>query len=184
MNSGGIALLVAVVGVAGTLLAPVTTTWVGSRARLQEFELQQRADQAARLFEEAQQNLERRRDTYVALNTSARAYRILLMEDLQALRRGAHPGANGDTEASRVEFQSIYAQAQMLVPDAVLETCQAVRVALADARKQLTALLEDTTLDLEKWQDVHTHLIQLWDVIGAMQRAMRQDLGITTPPTR
>ncbi|MGP3980637.1 hypothetical protein [Streptomyces sp. KR80] len=111
MNTGVIALLVAVVGVAGTLLAPITTAWVGSRARRQEFELQQRADQATRRLEEAQQNLERRRDTYVALNSSARLYRMLMMEDLHALRKGAAPDANGDTDAARVEFQNTYAQA-------------------------------------------------------------------------
>ncbi|MFC9758585.1 hypothetical protein [Streptomyces sp. NPDC056921] len=149
-----------------------------------QFELQQRADQATRRLEVAERNLERLRDAYVALNSSARRYRILMMEDLHALRRGTRPDANGLTDAARIEFQNVYGQAQMLVPNAVLEPCHAVRVALADVKKKIDGLHEDTALDQEIWQEAHAHLIQLWDVIGVMQDAMRQDLGITTPPDR
>ncbi|MEK8142523.1 hypothetical protein NKH18_09520 [Streptomyces sp. M10(2022)] len=127
-----IALLVAVVGVVGTLPAPITTAWVSSRQRRQEFELQQRSDRTMRHIDDAQANLERRRDTYVALNSGARRYRFQMMEDLYALRSGADK--DPATEVARVEFQDTYAQAQMLVPDNVLQSCQAVRVALAEAR--------------------------------------------------
>ncbi|MEU0632630.1 hypothetical protein [Streptomyces sp. NPDC005989] len=51
-------------------------------------------------------------------------------------------------------------------------------------QKKIDGLHEDTALDQEIWQEAHAHLIQLWDVIGVMQDAMRQDLGITTPPDR
>ncbi|MFF8918878.1 hypothetical protein ACF08M_37640 [Streptomyces sp. NPDC015032] len=183
MSTGVIALLVAVVGVVGTLLAPITTAWVSSRSRLQEFELQRRTDQVTRQLEDAQQNLERRRDIYVALNSGARRYRMLMMEDLHAKRTGAAPQSDA-TEAARVEFQATYAQAQMLIPDAVLEPSRKVRVALADARKLIGALYEDATHGQEEWQEAHTFLIQMWDVIITMQVAMRQDLGITQPPNR
>ncbi|MEU9090053.1 hypothetical protein [Streptomyces sp. NPDC048428] len=179
MDAGVIALLVAAVGVAGTLLAPITTTWVGSRARLQEFELQQRAEQAKRHFEEAQQNLERRRETYVVLNSAVRRYRILMMEDVHVLRSGGPLDEGGAIEAARLEFQDVYAQAQMLIPDSVLGPCHEVRVALADARKGIAALHEESELDQEKWQGVHAEVMQVWDLIGVMQEAMRQDLGIT-----
>ncbi|MFD8668392.1 hypothetical protein ACFV1U_23685 [Streptomyces microflavus] len=88
MNTGTVALLVAVVGVAGTLLAPVTTAWVSSRSRRQEFELQQRSELTKRHMDDEQANLERLRDTYVALNSGARRYRFRMMEDLYAIRSG------------------------------------------------------------------------------------------------
>lgn len=179
MDAGVMALLVAAIGVAGTLLAPVTTTWVGSRARLQEFELQQRGEQAQRRFEEAQQNVERRRETYVALNSSVRRYRILMMEDVHALRSGDPLDADGAVEAARLEFQDVYAQAQMLIPDSVLGPCHEVRVALAAARKGIAALHEAAELDQEEWQGVHADVMQVWDLIRVMQEAMRHDLGIT-----
>ncbi|MFC8640711.1 hypothetical protein RKD45_001426 [Streptomyces griseus] len=180
MSTGVIALLVAVVGVAGTLLAPITTAWVSSRSRRQEFELQQDSDRAKRHIDDAQANLERRRDAYVALNSGARRYRFMMMEDLYAVRRGAGP--DPATELARVEFQDTYAQAQMLVPDDVLRPCQTVRVALAEAKKLMDSLAEDATHDQQKWQEAHTFLIDMWEPIGVMQLAMRQDLGISAPP--
>ncbi|AGK76250.1 hypothetical protein SFUL_1278 [Streptomyces microflavus DSM 40593] len=178
MNTGTVALLVAVVGVAGTLLAPVTTAWVSSRSRRQEFELQQRSELTKRHMDDEQANLERLRDTYVALNSGARRYRFRMMEDLYAIRSGTAP--DPATEVARVEFQDTYAKAQMLVPDDVLRRCQAVRVALADARKLLIPLAGDAGDDQQKWQEAHTFLMEMWEAILAMQRAMRQDLGIST----
>ncbi|WP_406389030.1 hypothetical protein [Streptomyces sp. NBC_00887] len=180
MSTGLIALLVAVVGVAGTLLAPITTAWVSSRSRRQDFELQQRSERTKRHLDDAQANLERRRDIYVALNSGARRYRFHMMEDLYAMRSEADP--NPATEVVRAEFQDTYAQAQMLVPDNVLQPCQAVRVALAEAKKLMESLTEDGAHDQQKWQETHTFLIQMWDAITAMQLAMHQDLGISTPP--
>ncbi|MFE4215623.1 hypothetical protein [Streptomyces sp. NPDC056844] len=180
MSTGVIALLVAVVGVAGTLLAPVTTAWVSSRSRRQEFELQQHSDRAQRLADDAKADLERRRDIYVALNSGARRYRFLMMEDLYTLRSGS--GTAPATEVARVEFQDTYAQAQMLVPDDVLQSCQEVRVALAEARKLMDSLAGGGGHDRQKWQEAHTFLIRMWDAITAMQLAMRQDLGISEPP--
>ncbi|MEU9200623.1 hypothetical protein [Streptomyces sp. NPDC048332] len=179
MDAGVIALLVAAVGVAGTLLAPITTTWVGSRARLQEFELQQRAEQARRHVEEAQRNLERRRETYVALNSATRRYRILMMEDVHVLLNGGPLDADGAIENARLEFQDVYAQAQMLIPDSVLGPCHETRVALAEARKVIAALHKEGEPGQEAWQSVHADVMRIWDLIQAMQEAMRADLGIT-----
>ncbi|MEU0162670.1 hypothetical protein ABZ154_28635 [Streptomyces sp. NPDC006261] len=176
MSTGTVALLVAVVGVAGTLLAPITTAWVSSRSRRQEFDLQQRSELTKRHMDDVQANLERRRDTYVALNSGARRYRFQMMEDLYAIRSGAAP--DPATDVARAEFQDTYAKAQMLVPDDVLQRCQTVRVALAEARKLLTPLTGSAEHDQRKWQEAHTFLMEMWEAISAMQRAMRQDLGI------
>ncbi|MER7136729.1 hypothetical protein ABT358_09250 [Streptomyces sp. NPDC000341] len=70
----------------------------------------------------------------------------------------------------------------MLVPDDVLRPCQTVRVALAEAKKLMDPLAEDATHDQQKWQEAHTFLIDMWEPIGVMQLAMRQDLGISAPP--
>ncbi|MEU1126702.1 hypothetical protein ABZ371_24795 [Streptomyces sp. NPDC005899] len=136
--------------------------------------------QAKRHVDDAQADLERRREIYVALNSGARRYRFRMMEDLYALRSGAAP--DPATEVARVEFQDIYAQAQMLVPDNVLLPCQAVRVALAEARKLMEPLTGNGVHDQRQWQDAHTFLIRMWDPLTSMQRAMRQDLGISAPP--
>ncbi|MFD5628644.1 hypothetical protein [Streptomyces sp. NPDC127072] len=135
MNAGVATFLVALVGVMGTLLAPLTTAWVSSRVRLQEFEMQERASAAARQEQSAAADLERRRVAYIALNSSARQWRILLMEDVNAQRTG--DGVGEATEQARQAFQADFAQAQMLVPDYVLDAANRVRIALAEARKRL-----------------------------------------------
>ncbi|SCK21486.1 hypothetical protein B046DRAFT_06434 [Streptomyces sp. LamerLS-316] len=87
-----------------------------------------------------------------------------MMEDLYTLRSGS--GTAPATEVARVEFQDTYAQAQMLVPDDVLHPCQAVRVALAEARKLMDSLAADGGRDQRKWQEAHTFLIRMWDAQG------------------
>ncbi|WP_406375863.1 hypothetical protein OG788_40175 [Streptomyces sp. NBC_00647] len=170
-------LLVALVGVMGTLLAPLTTAWVSSRVRLQEFDLQQRASAAARQEESAAADLERRRAAYIALNGSARQWRILLMEDVNALRAGGNAAEH--TEQARQTFQADFAQAQMLVPDYVLDAANRVRIALADARKRLDRQAASSNSEGEStWQDLHGYVLDIWDVITDMQAAMRKDLGV------
>ncbi|MFI6640330.1 hypothetical protein [Streptomyces sp. NPDC050504] len=194
MSTGMVALLVAAVGVAGTLLAPLTTAWVGARSRLQEFELQQRVEAARRQEEALAADLERRRQAYLALNSSARLWRILLMEDVRALRAGGSGHAQA-TEEARSAFHGDFAQAQMLVPDDVLDAATRVRIALADARKRLDLLGEGGAGGAgvgagasggsggsggseEAWEELYDRVMRIWDVITTMQAAMRKDLGV------
>ncbi|MDX3838964.1 hypothetical protein [Streptomyces europaeiscabiei] len=171
-----VALLVALVGVVGTLVAPITTARVSLRTRLQEFELQQRANEQTRREENMAADLERRRAIYIAVNSSARQWRIRLMEDLHALRTG---GSSSElTEDARQAFQGDFAQAQMLVPDPVLDAATRVRIALADGRKRLDSLKKSEVADEEAWQELYTYVLRIWDLITRMQAAMRKDLGI------
>ncbi|MDX3213966.1 hypothetical protein PV318_00105 [Streptomyces sp. ME02-6991-2B] len=173
------AIIVAVVGVAGTLVAPLTTASIGARARLQEFELQQRAEETARSHAQELAELERRRQAYIALNSSARLWRIRLMEDYHAFRSGQLPVAAADE--ARMAFQNDFAQAQMLVPDVVLEAANRVRIGLADARKRLERLRSGgATHAGEEGQGVYVYLLGQWDAITRMQGAMRKDLGVGT----
>ncbi|MFF2138211.1 hypothetical protein [Streptomyces sp. NPDC058193] len=176
MNAGTATLLVAVVGVMGTLLAPLATARVNSRARLQEFQLQQRANAEARKEESAAADLERRRTAYIALNGSARLWRILLMEDVNALRAGRTCGEQ--TEPARQAFQADFAQVQMLVPDHVLDAANRVRIALADARERLGRQAAGNGEGEAAWQDLHGYVLGLWSEITDMQAAMRKDLGV------
>lgn len=179
MRAEMVAVLVAVVGVAGTLLAPITTAWVSARTRLQEFTLQQRAAEITRQDEERRTEIERRRTTYIAVNSSTRLWRIRLMEDLRTLRAGGI--ASGHAEEARIAFQNDYAQAQMLVPDPVLHACYQVRVTLADARKRMLSLAEGDTECGDTWEVLYEYVLGAWDLISEMQMAMRRDLGITAP---
>ncbi|WP_369372466.1 hypothetical protein [Streptomyces sp. cg36] len=177
MGAGTVAVLVAGIGVLGTLLAPLATAWVGARSRSQEAVLRRLADDDVRRHEAAAADLERRRATYIALNTSARLWRIHLMEDLN---RHPHPGGpSPQTEEARLSFQNDFAQAQMLVPDGVLDAANRVRVALADAHKQFRQLGDAPAADAAAaGEELRAFLLHLWDDITQMQAIMRKDLGV------
>lgn len=176
MSTGTATLLVALVGVVGTLLSPLTTAWVSTRTRLQEFEMQQQASAVVRREESAAADLERRREAYTALNSSARRWRILLMEDARALSSGS--SASERTEEARQAFHDDFARVQMLVPDLVLDAANRVRLVLADAHTRLGRQARDSTTTEAEWRELQGFLLSLWDVITEMQAAMRKDLGV------
>ncbi|WUA62765.1 hypothetical protein OG965_38930 [Streptomyces sp. NBC_00224] len=160
----------------GTLLAPLATAWVGARSRSQESELRRLADQDLRRHEATAADLERRRATYIALNTSARLWRIRLMEDLNRFPHQAGPSP--ETEEARLSFQNDFAQAQMLVPDTVLDAANRVRIALADAYKRFGRLGEASATDDHAGEELRAFLLHMWDEITQMQAVMRKDLGV------
>lgn len=176
MGAGTVAVLVAGMGVLGTLLAPLATAWVSARTRSQEFELRRLADGDARLHESMAADLERRRATYIALNTSARLWRIRLMEDLN--RFPDRPGPSTETNEARLSFQNDFAQAQMLVPDGVLDAANRVRVALADAYKRFARLDETLAPGDHTHEELRASLLEMWHEITQMQAVMRKDLGV------
>ncbi|WP_329394512.1 hypothetical protein [Streptomyces melanogenes] len=168
--------MVAGMGVLGTLLAPLAAAWVGARSRWQEVELRRLADHDARRHEATAADLERRRATYIALNTSARLWRIRLMEDLNRFPDQAGPST--ETEEARLAFQNDFAQAQMLVPDTVLDAANRVRIALADAYKQFRHLGDASASDDHTGEELRAFLLHMWDQITQMQAVMRKDLGV------
>ncbi|WP_406346914.1 hypothetical protein [Streptomyces sp. NBC_00648] len=134
------------------------------------------ADQDARRHEATAADLERRRATYIALNTSARLWRIRLMEDLNRFPDQAGPSS--ETEEARLLFQNDFAQAQMLVPDTVLDAANRVRIALAHAHKWFRQLGHGSATDDHASEELRAFLLHLWDEITQMQAVMRKDLGV------
>lgn len=99
MNAAITALIVAIVGVLGTLLAPIVSQRLSARARREEFEMQrtQQLDEYRRQQEE--KVLMAKRACYITVISSARRYRLELMRYLFAVKEGAVD----DTAGSRLE---------------------------------------------------------------------------------
>ncbi|MFJ4677757.1 MULTISPECIES: hypothetical protein [unclassified Kitasatospora] len=109
------ALGVAVVGVLGTLLSALLTQRAADDGRRRE---QERAGAAA----ERQRREHELRACYVALNTTARQYLAALADQVHALgRNGDVPAARQRLAEARDRYRAVYAEAQLRVPEPVLD---------------------------------------------------------------
>lgn len=192
MGEKWIALVVAVVGVVGTLGAALLTQ---SRAdRLKRLELKAAAEQqrverrhalAVRVAERAEQRvrerIEMRRGCYITLNTAARHYLTAQVNLSYALRgQGDTPTCLQELEERRITFRAGYSEAQMIVPDAVLsEVGRASRWLNGGygTLKRLMGAGGDPAAQSEL-ASFGEYVDGGWALLAVMRGAMRHDLAI------
>ncbi|WP_329468461.1 hypothetical protein [Streptomyces sp. NBC_01431] len=165
MDASWSGLWIAVVGVAGTLGAAVLT--------------QSRADRARRM-ETQSENLERRRTCYITLNTAARQYLTEMGNYLHALKRDEGVAASLEKlEAARMTYRDSYAEAQMVVPNAVLGASRAAKERLNHAYGDLKRYGTEPSRYAEELANLERHLHrEVWPSVGALRKSMRSDLGV------
>ncbi len=166
------ALAVAIVGMAGTLTAPLLTQWLVMRARQQEL----RAEHERRAEERQQAAWKEHRDAYIALNAAFRVFR-------RAMRNHALDATDqtrAELEQARQAFDLRHAEGQLVTSDPVMDAARSASILLSEAYdrlrkldgsapsggKALAALLADL--------DGHIH-----DEVRNLRTAMRAELGVT-----
>jgi type II secretory pathway pseudopilin PulG len=168
MSAAIAAMVTAVVGVLGTLFAPVVTTWTTKRQRAVEL----RAERERQRFEEL-------RASYTAVNRASRHFHTLLEDALHRIRDDVYTDDDRALlEAARRDHRDRYAEAQMIVPEAVLDASRAVNTvpAAADAAVKRndrgpsggSGAVEQALVELKTAEPRLT----------AMRRIMREDLGV------
>ncbi|MFF9847655.1 hypothetical protein [Streptomyces litmocidini] len=185
------ALLIAVVGVAGTLGAALLTQNRADRTKRMELRAaaEQRREErdhaeALRLAELERQrqseSLERRRACYITLNTASRQYVTAMTNHIHAIRRGEDVVVSLENlEAARAAYRDSYAEAQMIVPDVVARASGQAKDRLNETYGKLrkyaaapsTYAAELAAMEPELHEEV-------WPSVTAMRVAMRLDLGI------
>ncbi|MFI1177582.1 hypothetical protein [Streptomyces melanogenes] len=85
---------------------------------------------------------------------------------------------SGETEDAWLAFQNDFAQAQMLVPDGVLDAANRVRLALADTHKRSRQLGDASATAAPMGEELRAFLLHTWEQITQMQAVMRKDLGV------
>ncbi|MFJ5935438.1 hypothetical protein AB9128_28135 [Streptomyces cinereoruber] len=191
MGASWSALLIAVVGVAGTLGAALLTQVRADRTK--RMELRAAADQrreerdhaeellrAERALQGQRESLERRRACYITLNTAARQYLTEMTNHLHALARGEGVAASLENlEAARVAYRESYAESQMIVPDVVSRPSGAAKTRLNAAYGKLRKYAADPAAHAAELGTMEAELHQdVWPYVGAMKKAMRADLGV------
>ncbi|MFJ5301568.1 hypothetical protein [Streptomyces sp. NPDC088350] len=169
MTTAVTAMITAVVGVLGTLFAPVLSQRLTARQRAEETQVAERR----RRFEE-------RRDAYTAMNRSSRQFHTLLKDALHRLRDGVYTELERDQlEEARRDHRDRYAEAQMVVPERVLDASRAVNEVLADVDAAVKRLDRGLARDGESAGQVLLDLKEAEPRLAAMRRLMRADLGVT-----
>ncbi|MDX3238707.1 hypothetical protein PV392_24055 [Streptomyces sp. ME03-5709C] len=169
MNATLGAMVTGVVGVLGTLFAPVLAQRADDRRR--------RAEAAAA---ERLRRFEERRAAYTLMNRASRQFHTLLKDALHRIRDGVYSAEERDqVEESRREYRDRYAEAQMIVPERVLAASRDVNRVLAAADAAAKRLDRGLARDGESPQSALEDLRDAEPLLRTLQRLMREDLGVT-----
>jgi ABC-type anion transport system duplicated permease subunit len=170
MNSNVTGLVVAIVGVAGTLSAALLTQF--SSARTKKLELEDQHEQREK--DKIEANLEKRRAAYVKLNRTARAYRRALRTKLD---NPASPRA--EVEQAQTKFENSHAEVQLIAHAKVM-------VAARRLSRMLHAVfhrvIESETTDVHDLQALRDELSvngRVAEEHRQLREFMREDLGVT-----
>ncbi|MCX5361142.1 hypothetical protein OG864_20760 [Streptomyces sp. NBC_00124] len=168
MTAAVTAMITAVVGVLGTLFAPVLSQRLTSRQRAEEAELTERR----RLFED-------RRTAYTAMNRASRQFHTLLKDALHRLRDDVYTDHEREQlEEVRREYRDRYAEAQMVVPERILQASRAVNQVLAGIDAVVKRLDRGRARDGESAVQALLDLKEAESRLSEMRRLMREDLGV------
>ncbi|ESP96091.1 hypothetical protein EES44_14160 [Streptomyces sp. ADI96-15] len=165
------AVSVAVVGVVGTLLSALLTQRAADRSR-------QRERERAELARERRGELLEMRTCYVALNTATRQYLAALTDLVHALRRdGSGPVRQRLTEA-RDQHRDVYAEAQLRVPDPVLDLAGQLSRELGTVYGMVKRLDAAAPREGDSLPGAQERIDALWRLLREMRRRMRAELGV------
>ncbi|RKN11429.1 hypothetical protein [Streptomyces radicis] len=176
MDASTSALIVAVAGVVGTLASGLLAHRGALRAvsvQLTHAERQWRREHEA---QDRREEMAARRAVYIALNQSLRQYHAAVYRDHQARAAGrVEPELTERRAADRRAMREVYAEAQMTVPDEVME-----------AAGRLFHLLERTNRSVESGDldGVPERLARGSEWLYEVRQVMRRDLGISDLPVR
>ncbi|WP_412538893.1 hypothetical protein R8Z50_23930 [Longispora sp. K20-0274] len=175
------AILIAGLGVGGTLLAPLLSQRAARRVAVAAAEAERARRQEEREAAERRTSFEERRTEYTALNALARTARNHLHD---SARRFDEAGSLTDEElaaarATWIAYQDRYDAAQMIIPDEMLVLASRMNRTLAVAYKRVKALGHPggpTSREVVGFCDG-----QVLDLATTMRQAMRTDLGVAPP---
>ncbi|WP_330459501.1 hypothetical protein OIB37_23110 [Streptomyces sp. NBC_00820] len=168
MTAAITAMINAVVGVLGTLLAPALGQRHADRRRAEE----ERQAGRRRLLEE-------RRASYVAMNRASRQFHTLLKDALHRIRDGVYAEQDREQlEESRREYRDRYAEAQMVVPERILDASRTLNRVLAGTDAVAKRLDRGLAGDGESAERALLDLKEAEPLLTAMRRLMRADLGV------
>jgi hypothetical protein len=177
MSTQVLALVIAIVGVLGTLTSALLTQALSLRAKRLEIGAQHRLHIEQRDAELQRAAFEDRRGACVVLNMEGRRFR-------QALKKYIYEGEEmrGDElEQARQAFTSRYGEAQMILSDAVLKFASVATGRLAEAYGKVKVAQQSGSAQvrLPDREKIEKFLDQeVASALRQLRQEMRRDLGV------
>lgn len=182
MSSSVSQIVIAVLGIAGTLAAAVITQRGADRARARELEHARQLQRDEREYATRQAQYEARRTCYAALSAGTRDLANVMSKVLHALERDEMTGdLRSDLDRARRDHRLRHAEAQMVLPDAVAQAAGTANRHLGGLYGLLMRLDGGTAQQGEDLAAAWQSMEELWEPLWTMRHVMRVDLGITSP---
>ncbi|GAA3122694.1 hypothetical protein GCM10010521_07240 [Streptomyces rameus] len=180
MSGATVSLIVAIVGVLGTLASTVITQALSQRAKLRELEQAERVRVAEQRASAEQQKVNQLRSCYVQLNARDRHYRDAMLAYAYALKSGPADTEAAEVGSARRAQRDARAEAQMIASEGVLAVESRVNIQLTFAYRLLMEAARESESSAR--QTRLDHAIGLLDpVIEKLEHVralMRVELGV------
>ncbi|MFD0417198.1 hypothetical protein [Streptomyces sp. NPDC127108] len=161
-------MLTAVVGIVGTLLGAVLPQRLQSKERVAE------AERAERRL-----NFEERRGAYTAMNRASERFHTLLKDALHRIRDGVYTDQNREQlEEARRDYRDRYAEAQMIVPERILDASRELNKVLAGIDAAAKRIDRGAPHEGETAPGCLVDLKEAEPRLARMRELMRRDLGV------
>ncbi len=168
MSGDIVALVIAIVGVMGTLTSPIIAQRLAMQAKREESERERERE----IYKD-------KRASYINFIAASRQYRIVINEYLYAVNEKRV----GDTEESdlrkaRRTYNAAYAAAQLMASTPVLEIMYKANRQLARAFGYTKSFESGNPQQNMGFQEIEQFIRQAWNYWSEMSKAMRRELGI------
>ncbi|MFJ2561387.1 MULTISPECIES: hypothetical protein [unclassified Streptomyces] len=160
MSGEIISVIVASVGVGGTLASALITQILAQRAELRRSEQEERVRTAEQRASEDQRRIDQLRSCYVQLNAHDRHYRDAMLAYAYALKSGSADAEAVEVSSARRAQRDTRAEAQLVASDAVLELESKVNAQLTIAYRHLMKVAGES--------ESSAHQTRLAQVIGLL----------------
>jgi len=182
MSGETASLVVAVVGVCGTLASAIFSQQLSQRAKLVELEHMERQRLAEKDSAERERKADQLRTCYTQLNANDRNYRDAMLAYAYAFETGSPGEAEiAEVAAARRAQRDVRAEAQMIASDAVLSSEGAVNAQLTVAYRLLKQI--ERASDAGARGPLLEEVIKLLDeiilLLSRTRSIMRVELGVT-----
>ncbi|WP_310729434.1 hypothetical protein [Streptomyces sp. N2A] len=182
MSSTVVPLVIAFLGIVGTLVSGLMTQRLAERVKSKELDHSERQRADERQYGAKRAMAEALRACYVILNTASLDYHSELNHFWHALGAGhVTDDLRSRLDDARREHRARYSEAQMQVPDDVLATIDRVHRGLNrmyGVLKRLDGGILPHGED-ESLKQVHTQIVGFWDQLGEMRQIMRKSIGVS-----
>jgi hypothetical protein len=173
------AIVIAVVGVVGTLAGSIVGQLLTARTRRYELEIQRSQQQEDYARKRRVAELADKRSCYIAMMTSSRRYRVEVMNYLYAVKeRTVDATARSDLESARRACLDSLGEVQIVATLEVLATIDPVNSGLSNAYRATKRLEAGEPEPDGSFEEIYQSLTDLWDQWHHMREAMRKDLGV------